>query len=267
MPVCHSLSPKIHSLFAAQFQHPLNYQAIEINEAEFVSFVNSFFQQGGKGLNITVPHKQSAWQMLDTLSDAARVAGAVNTIHQDGHKLMGHNTDGPGLICDLKNNLQVELASKDLLILGAGGAVRGVLLPLIEQQPASITIANRTLDRATALKQLFSDKYNIQCSAYEALDGKQFDIIINGTSSSLQNTLPPLPENLFKDNAVSYDMMYARDATLFQSWSQEQGVSRAYDGLGMLVEQAAEAYLIWRGVRPKTIPVLQTLRQALIEKG
>ena len=263
MPVCHSLSPKIHTLFAEQFQHALNYQAIEVNETEFVSFVNSFFQQGGKGLNITVPHKQTACQMLDTLSDAAERAGAVNTIHYDGDKLKGYNTDGAGLICDLQQNLQLDLAGQELLILGAGGAVRGVLLPLIEQQPASITIANRTLDRAVALKQLFSDKYDIRCSAYEALEHKQFDIVINGTSSSLQNTLPPLPDNLFSNNAVSYDMMYASDATLFQSWSRQQGVSLAYDGLGMLVEQAAEAYLIWCGVRPETKSVLTTLRQTM----
>ncbi len=261
-PVAHSLSPKIHSLFAAQLNHSLHYQAIEVVPGSFQEMVEKFFQAGGKGLNITVPFKEDAFSISSLLSEIASLAGAVNTLEYHNGNITGHNTDGPGLIHDLTINHQITIKGKKLLILGAGGAVRGILGPIIQQQPEEITIANRTIVKAEKLAEIFSGNIELKSCSFSELSGHNYDLLINGTSASLKKELPPLPEGLFKDDACSYDMMYSSEVTLFQEWSRQQGVLKAYDGLGMLVEQAAEAFFIWRGVRPDTLPVLKTLREA-----
>lgn len=256
-PITHSLSPKIHSLFAAQSQQSIDYQAILVEEGKFDEAAYHFFQQGGKGFNITVPFKEDAFHYADELTARAKLAGAVNTLSYDGQKCIGDNTDGIGLVNDLTINHDVKLTDKKILILGAGGAVKGVLGPLLEQQPKSITICNRTVSKAESLAKLFNDdKDRVDAQGYEDLGNQSFDIVINGTSSSLNNELLPIPDSIFNENSISYDMMYSKEATVFQKWSLEFGAEKALDGLGMLIEQAAEAFYLWRGVRPETKPVI-----------
>ncbi len=259
-PVSHSLSPQIHSLFAQQCGQSLSYKAIEVQLDQFSQTANDFFQQGGKGVNITVPFKQDAYAFATVLSDRAKQAGAVNTLFLDADNYFGDNTDGAGIVYDLIENHQIEINHKKILIVGAGGAVRGVLGPLLEQAPESITICNRTFSKAEYLAQLFSDSITVVAKQFADIAGMSFDIVINGTSASLNDQLPPLPEKLFVRDGISYDMMYSKAATLFQTWSREQGAGQAFDGLGMLVEQAAESFEIWRNIRPDTRPVLKTLR-------
>ncbi len=259
-PINHSKSPKIHSEFALQTGEELEYSAIQAPLNEFVEVVTTFFRQGGKGLNVTVPFKEQAWQLCSVLSERARLAGAVNTLYQnDRGDICGENTDGVGLVRDLTANHRVTLQGKRILVLGAGGAVRGVLLPLLEENPASITIANRTLSKAEQLVALFDGRGELDACGFAALS-QSYDVIINGTSASLQGDLPPLPDVIVADNTVAYDMMYAPETTVFNRWATQHGAAKTIDGLGMLVEQAAEAFFIWRGVRVDTAPVLKTLR-------
>ncbi len=259
-PISHSLSPKIHSLFAEQCNQSIDYQATLVEEGKFDEAAYHFFQQGGKGFNITVPFKEDAYKYADQLTERAKLAGAVNTLSYDGEKCLGDNTDGIGLVNDLTKNHQVDLNGKSILILGAGGAVRGVLGPLLEQQPKSITICNRTVSKAQALADLFNDENKVVAQNYDALVNQTFDVVINGTSSSLHKELLPLPETIFNGHATSYDMMYSKETTVFQEWSLQHGAEKALDGLGMLVEQAAEAFFIWRGFRPDTHYIINDLK-------
>jgi shikimate dehydrogenase len=261
-PVAHSKSPVIHKQFAHQFGHDIEYTALWVDTDGFAEAVQQFRAEGGKGLNVTVPFKLEAFRLADNLSDRARLAGAVNTLRfePDG-KIFGDNTDGAGLVHDLTKNLNVHLRGRKILVLGAGGAVRGVLGPLLKQNPALLVIANRTVSRANELAKTFAQFGKVEAVGYDALVGKRFDVVINGTSASLKGEMPPLPVNVFASNAVAYDMMYGDRPTPFLEWSMLHGAETAADGLGMLVEQAAESYLLWRGVRPDTKHVIAALRK------
>lgn len=265
-PVAHSKSPHIHRRFAMQTGEAVEYTAIQVDPGGFEQAVGNFQAAGGKGLNITVPFKQEAWALVDSRSERAARAGAVNTIKFDGNKLFGDNTDGTGLVNDLLQNHGLELKGKRILLMGAGGAARGVLLPLLEQKPARLIIVNRTAEKARELAEHFSDAGLIEGCGYEALRGKQFDLVINATAASLSGDVPPLPENIFAENAIAYDMMYGAEPTAFLNWSRTHGAVKNIDGLGMLVEQAAESFYLWRGVRPETATVIASLRQDMAEK-
>ena len=261
-PVQHSKSPQIHAAFARQTGQNIQYQAILVEEGKFPDALAAFQDQGGMGLNITIPFKRVAWEIADYLSAAAKRAQAVNTLWFDqSGKRLGDTTDGTGLIRDLVGNQGISLAGEEVLILGAGGAVRGILDPLFDQVPARVVIVNRTISRAEELADAFSDRGNIRACRYDELPGQQFRYVINGTAASLQGEIPPLPDNLLEKDAICYDMMYASDDTVFTRWANSHGAARAYDGLGMLVEQAAESFYIWRGIRPQTRPVIEMLRQ------
>lgn len=261
-PIAHSKSPFIHQSFAKQTQETLSYGAICADVDGFTGVVDEFMAGGGRGLNITVPFKLEALERADTLSERAKRAGAVNTlVRQEDGSLLGENTDGLGLVRDLIDNLGWALAGKRVLIIGAGGAVRGVLEPILSQHPAELVIANRTLAKAQQLATEFADLGNISASEFEALCAP-FDIIINASSASLAGELPPLPQGL-AEGACCYDMMYAASATVFMQWAQEQGATASADGLGMLIEQAAESFRLWRGVKPQTQEVMDELRRQL----
>jgi len=260
-PIAHSKSPLIHTAFAKQTGQVLQYAAILVGKDEFVQAVHAFQQSGGKGLNITVPFKQEAWALTDQRSERAERAGAVNTIRfNEQGRCVGENTDGIGLVRDLTQNHGCQIEGRRVLILGAGGAVRGVLAPLLAAAPAQCVIANRTVSKAEELAKLFATFGNITASSYDALKAQSYDLIINGTSTSLQGELPPLPDGLLTPGGWGYDMMYAKTPTLFMQWAQKQGAASALDGLGMLVEQAAESFYLWRGLKPDTAPVIQKLR-------
>ena len=262
-PIAHSKSPSIHSLFAEQTQQSILYTAIHVDLGGFKQAVGNFVATGGKGLNVTVPFKQEAWELVTKRSERAERAGAVNTIKIEDDMLFGDNTDGVGLVNDLTINHNIELKDKNILLMGAGGAARGVLIPLLKQNPASLFIANRTPDRAKDLAVDFSDAGNVEGGGYEHLPDKKFDIVINATAASLQGELPPLPDTLLNDNASCYDMMYGAEPTTFMKWANEHCAKDVLDGLGMLVEQAAESFFIWRGVKPETKTVIETLRKEL----
>lgn len=263
-PISHSKSPQIHTLFAEQSGQAMVYTAELAEVDDFESRVRDFVKHNGKGLNITVPFKQQAWQLADHRSARAERAGAVNTLmaEADG-RLFGDNTDGVGLVRDLTENHQISLKNKRILILGAGGAVRGVIEPILNEQPSELVIANRTVSKALQLAVDFADLGKISGSGFNELIGKSFDVVINGTSASLHGDLPPLPDGLFNNGACAYDMMYAAQPTVFMQWASEQGAAKVFDGLGMLVEQAAEAFTLWRGGRPETKPVIEAIRASL----
>jgi shikimate dehydrogenase len=260
-PVAHSKSPLIHAAFARQTQQDLDYQAILVALDGFDAAVADFFRAGGKGLNITVPFKQAAWQLAEVLSDHARLAEAVNTLLIDAEgRLSGHNTDGPGLVRDITINHAGRLTNKRILVLGAGGATRGILQPLLEAQPAALVVANRTRSKAETLAGIFHDLGNISACGLDDLAGESFDWVINATAASLQGELPVLPDGVLRPGAWCYDLMYAKEPTVFCRWATGAGAAQVIDGLGMLVEQAAEAFQLWRGVRPDTRELLQQLR-------
>lgn len=261
-PIVHSKSPLIHRLFAEQTAQKISYEPLLAPLDGFADAVTQFFQ-AGSGANVTVPFKEQAFTLADQLSQRAQRAKAVNTLKKlDDGRLLGDNTDGAGLVNDLLNN-QVELAGKKILILGAGGAVRGVLEPLLAQHPAELCIANRTVEKAEQLAHEFADLGPMTACGYDWID-VPVDIIINGTSASLSGELPPLASTLIKaGHTVCYDMMYSKHATVFNQWAQAQGAARTLDGLGMLVEQAAEAFYLWTGIRPDPAPVLLELRAQL----
>ena len=264
-PIAHSKSPMIHTLFAKQTKQKLEYGAILVELGQFVEAVQAFKAEGGKGLNVTVPFKRDAWRLVDERSESAALAGAVNTvlIREDG-SLYGDNTDGIGMVRDIRDNLGITISGKRVLVLGAGGAVRGVLGPLLEEKPAEVVIANRTPDRAQELADAFEDYGRVDGSSFADLDGSRYDIVINGTSASLKGEVPPLPEGILARDAFCYDMMYGAEPTAFMRWADDEGCERIADGLGMLVEQAAESFLLWRGVRPETAPVIKAVREALL---
>ncbi len=262
-PIGHSKSPFIHNEFAKQTQQPLSYTAELVEIGGVAEFVNNFRSQNGKGLNVTVPFKLDAWQIAEQLSERAQRAGAVNTLSLSDNSILGDTTDGTGLLNDLTQNHQLSLKQKNILVLGAGGAVRGVLEPLLSADPRQLTIANRTIEKATQLTNDFSDLGNIFGCGFNDLGDEKFDLIINGTSASLSGELPPLPNNILNNSAACYDMMYGANDTAFMTWAKNQGAEKVFDGLGMLVEQAAESFFIWRGVRPQTQNVIALLRQTL----
>lgn len=263
-PISHSKSPSIHALFADQTKQSILYTAIHVDIGGFNQAVGNFAAASGKGLNITVPFKQEAWALVNERSERAERAGAVNTIKiMDDGMLFGDNTDGVGLVNDLIINHSIELKGKTILLMGAGGAARGVLIPLLKQKPASLFIANRTPDKAKDLADDFSDAGNISGGGYDAITDLKFDIVINATAASLQGDLPPLPDSLLNDNASCYDMMYSAKPTPFMLWATQHKALKVLDGLGMLVEQAVESFFIWRGVKPETKSIIETLRKEL----
>ena len=262
-PITHSKSPLIHTLFAEQTQQQMEYTAIHVDLGGFEQAVGNFNASGGKGLNITVPFKQEAFAVVNDISDRAKRAGAVNTIKFEGKRIFGDNTDGSGLVNDLKNNLLLDLKDLRILLMGAGGAARGVIAPLLEAHPSMLVIANRTPDKAVALANAFGDLGYVQGCGYGQLEELQFDLVINATAASLQGEVPPLPDELLAEQAVCYDMMYGAKPTPFMQWAERQGASTILDGLGMLVEQAAESFALWRGVRPETLAVIKLLRQEM----
>ena len=263
-PIAHSKSPKIHAQFAKQTGQELQYQARLVPEEGFDVAVKEFQQNGGKGLNITIPFKLAAWEYVTERSERAQLAGAVNTIiFRSDSSCYGDNTDGTGMVRDLMQNHGIDLQGKGILVLGAGGAVRGVIGSLLEQQPEKIVIANRTVSKAEELARVFSKSYSIKgsvmSSGFEELQGQQFDLIINGTAASLQGEVPPLPDTVLKSGGSCYDMMYSDQPTAFVKWGKKQGAEKSVDGLGMLVEQAAESFYLWRNVRPDTGSVIEAL--------
>lgn len=265
-PIAHSKSPLIHAEFARQTGQDIAYAAMLAPLDNFAGTVKQFQAEGGKGLNVTVPFKQEAWNIVNHLTNRAMDAEAVNTLKflEDG-SILGDNTDGVGLVQDITHNLDFELKGKRILLMGAGGAAYGVLHPLLDQQPTVLVIVNRTLDKATAIEKKAeqSDKYRhttVTACDYPGVGEHQFDVVINATSSSLQGELPPLPQGVFAPGALAYDMMYGKGLTPFLLFAQANGAARLADGLGMLVEQAAESFFLWRGVRPQTQPVIALLK-------
>ena len=267
-PITHSRSPQIHAAFAKQTNQRIEYTAIQVDVGGFDQAVGNFFANGGKGLNVTVPFKQEAWQRADKLGAEAKQAGAVNTllVNAEG-QLLGRNTDGIGLVRDLLQNhgasTNYKIANKRVLLIGAGGAARGVLQPLLDENPSSLVIVNRTPDRAHDLAEDFSKLGDVSGVGFDDLSNQSFDLIINATAASLQGEVPPLPDTVCAENCWCYDMMYSAEPTPFVRWGEQHNASKSVDGLGMLVEQAAESFFLWRGVRPETKPVSQSIRDTL----
>jgi len=265
-PVEHSLSPKIHAMFAVQTGQNIAYEKRLAPLDGFAATVRAFISEGGCGANVTLPFKLEAYDLADEVSERARHARAANTLRFAAGRIYADNTDGVGLVRDIKTNLGVDLEGKRVLLMGAGGAARGVLLPLLEARPAILVIANRTVEKAMQLAR--SNQHHhlaahtvLSGVGFSDLAGQRFDVVINATSSSLSDELPPLPDDLFATGALAYDMMYGKGLTSFLSYAQAQNVAQLADGLGMLVEQAAESFLIWRGLRPDTQPVMLALRK------
>jgi shikimate dehydrogenase len=261
-PISHSKSPVIHSAFALQTGQDMDYRAILAPLDDFAGSVATFRDQGGAGANVTVPFKRQAYKLATRHTDRARAAEAVNTLkfENDGG-ILGDNTDGVGLVRDITGNQEFPIKGKRLLLLGAGGAASGVVLPLIQCTPKEIVIANRTREKAILLADDFKQHGKISGCGFDEINGS-FDVVINATSASLQGQLPPLPDTLFNSGALAYDIMYGKEDTPFMSWSRRHGAAVVADGLGMLVEQAAESFFLWRGVRPATRPVIEQLRAA-----
>ncbi len=258
-PVGHSLSPRIHRLFAEETAQQMDYSHREPPLDGFAQAIAAFRAEGAHGANVTVPFKEQAWELAEQRSERAERAGAVNTlIFSD--TIYGDNTDGEGLINDLRNNLGVGLAGKRLLLIGAGGAAKGVLAPLLDEQPASLVIANRSPERARALAANTSDLGNVKGVGLAELAGERFEVVINATSSGLSGEVPDLPASIVADGATAYDMLYGAEPTAFLRWATQHGAFRTRDGLGMLVEQAAAAFELWRHIRPSTEAVIETLR-------
>ncbi|MDF0604447.1 shikimate dehydrogenase [Neisseriaceae bacterium TC5R-5] len=262
-PVAHSQSPFIHSEFALACKQEILYERLFADLGQFNQVVAEFVAAGAKGLNITLPFKSDAFRFADEVTERARAAEAVNTLTFRDGKVYGDNTDGVGLVRDIVENLDYPVTDRRVLILGAGGAVRGVLEPLLREKPATLTIVNRTLVRAEALVNHFAPWGQLEAIAYEQLQGRSFDIIINATSSSLHKELPPIPHGLFSARTLAYDMVYSSGLTPFLQRAQAEHAGMLADGLGMLVEQAAESFAIWRGVQPDTRKVTNMLREIL----
>ncbi len=263
-PIEHSLSPQIHARFARATGQDLAYGRILAPLEGFRDAVHAFRAAGGKGLNVTLPFKHEAWRVAGVRSGFALAAGAVNTLSFEGGSVVGHNTDGIGLVRDLTRNLRAEIRGRRVLLMGAGGASYGVMEPLLREQPETVVVANRTPEKAVELVGYFEKLQScapqgFSARAYGALAGMEFDVLINATSAGLAGAMPPLPEGILAPGALAYDMVYAR-RTPFLDFGLARG-ARIADGLGMLVEQAAESFFLWRGVRPETAPVIRALRE------
>ncbi len=260
-PVTHSWSPFIHGLFAKQTNQSLTYSRLEIAPENLERDVNEFFASGGKGLNVTVPHKQAVALLARFRTPRAEIAGAVNTLAIQEGGLLGDNTDGAGLIADLTRNLALDVKNIRILLLGAGGAARGVLGPLLGAAPESIEIANRDGNRATQLAHEFRLLGEVSGCGFDAISTSgTFDLILNATSASLQDTIPPIPPSTIGPTTLCYDMAYGKGDTAFTRWAKSAGAGRAETGWGMLVEQAAESFYLWRGVKPETKAVLEAVK-------
>jgi shikimate dehydrogenase len=259
-PVAQSKSPRIHAAFARELDEDMRYEAILAPRDGFAAAVAAFRAAGGKGLNVTVPFKLEAFALATERTERAERAGAVNTLRFDGEDALGDNTDGAGLVRDIQDRLGFALSGQRVLIMGAGGAARGIVLPLLREQPGSITIANRTVEKALALERHFAPSGPVEGGDYARLSRRQFDLIVNATSASLIGELPPLPQGVFAPGSLAYDMVYGDEPTRFLVHAREHGAARLADGLGMLLAQAAESFFLWRGVRPDTRPVIDILR-------
>ncbi len=265
-PIAHSKSPRIHALFAAGLQQHIDYERRLAPLADFTGELQRFLDVGGVGANVTVPFKRDAFSLARNASLRAQQAGAANFLMWRGDHWYCDNTDGAGLVRDIEVNLQISLKDKSVLLLGAGGAARGVIGPLLLRSPKQMVVVNRTAERATELVAAYENQYAVSALTVDAFiaQSMKFDVVINATSSSLGGALP-LPDNahIFAPAALAYDMMYGQQPTTFMCWAQRQGASSVADGLGMLVEQAAESYVQWRGVLPQTGPVIAQLRAEL----
>ena len=260
-PVAHSWSPFIHGMFARQTGESLVYRLHDVLPEDFRAYVLDFFSRGGRGLNVTVPHKVAAAELANELTPRAGRAAAVNTLAvQRDNRVLGDNTDGAGLVHDLRDNLSVNLAGRRVLIVGAGGATRGVMAPLLVLRPAELVIANRTAGRAHSLAADFTDLGDVHGCGFDEVGERSYDIVINATSASLAGEVPAIPPTVIGPDSLCYDMAYSKGDTPFLKWARQHGCTRAFQGWGMLVEQAAESFQLWRGVRPQTAPVLEALR-------
>ena len=252
-PIEHSKSPDIHLLFADQTGESIRYEKILADENEFNTIVNDFFNNGGKGLNVTVPFKNAACAFVDILSEYAEHAEAVNTIYKnDAGQFVGANTDGIGLLRDLKKTLRLQLLNKTILIVGAGGATQGIVEPLLNENPAKLLIANRTLSKAEMIAEQFRSLGNLNCCALNEIPKQEFDLVIHATSAGLQGSSIMLPAEIIGSDTYCYDLIYSDEDTPFIQWAKNNHAKNIKDGFGMLLEQAAEAFYLWRGKRPDT---------------
>jgi shikimate dehydrogenase len=260
-PVQHSWSPFIHGMFARQTAQDMTYHLFESPPDRFRSEVIDFFSHGGQGINVTLPHKRAAAELVNELTGRAERADAVNTISRRDEKLIGDNTDGAGLLADLRQDLGLRWDSPRILLLGSGGAARGALEPLLSLEPSLLVIANRTAERAETLARQFSVLGNLAGCSFGDVVREPFDLIVNATSASLHGEVPLIPIDVVGPGTTCYDMAYGIGDTAFVAWAKRLGASRAEQGWGMLVQQAAESFQLWRGVRPETGPVLELLRK------
>ncbi|MDA8382638.1 MAG: shikimate dehydrogenase [Betaproteobacteria bacterium] len=265
-PISHSKSPRIHAEFARQTGQDLDYVALDAPLDGFVPAVLDFRAHGGRGLNVTVPFKEAAYRLCATRTERAQAAGAVNTLSLSPEGIAGDNTDGAGLVRDLQQNLGFPLKGMRICLLGAGGAARGVLKPLLLEAPSRLLLVNRTPAKARALQAAAGHPQTLGAGGFDDLAGERFDLVINATAASLADELPPLPEDLFAQGAAAYDMMYGRE-TPFLRFARAHGAGLAADGIGMLVEQAAESFFIWRRVRPSTRALIRTLAAQAAERA
>lgn len=261
-PIGHSKSPFIHTLFARQTNQEMKYQALLAPVDGFRNAADTFFTNGGRGCNVTAPFKEDAYQFADRLTERAKLAGAVNTLKKlDDGEIIGDTTDGAGLVQDLLQH-QVQIKEATILLMGAGGAARGVIKDLLDQQPKKLVITNRTFIKAQQLADVFQDFGDIDAIPMDQID-QSFDVVINSTSASLNGECPDISVKIFGDNTVAYDMMYGKGLTSFNQWAHNNGCAHVYDGLGMLVGQAAESFMLWRGLRPGSRQILRELRKNL----
>ena len=264
-PIAHSKSPLIHAEFAKQTGQEILYKTLLAPLDGFVDEVKTFIKAGGRGLNVTLPFKLEAFDFATAKSPRALDAGAINTLKFAGNMIVGDNTDGVGLVRDITQNLGIAIRDKRVLLIGAGGAARGVMFPLLQEEPRSLTIVNRTPEKATQLisryfQISFFKHTELAAVTFAELKGHAFDIVINATAASVKNETLPLPIDLFARGSLAYEMMYGKGRTPFMQFAREDGAGKVADGLGMLVEQAAESFFIWRGVRPDTAPVFSKLK-------
>lgn len=260
-PVSHSRSPVIHRLFALQTGQSMQYELLQVTPDKLETAIRQFQRTGGKGLNITVPHKQAVMSLLDQVTERASAAGAANTLSFRKELIYGDNTDGIGLLRDLVVNLDLQLEGANLLILGAGGATRGIVGPLLEMRPSSLRIANRTVEKAEAIADAFAGLGNVSACSFAAIPVRErYDLVINATSAGVRGETPPFPAAAISSHTFCYDLSYGLTPTPFSVWARQQGAAQSVMGWGMLVEQAAESFQIWRGVRPDTAPVLKQMK-------